>query len=128
MMGVLTCVFWPGRSFRTIESVGYVVRVLRHCSHNGFPVVRGMPGDCDDDEMEDESDSGPGPDATRGSASREGPLEGVILRSQLMVLLANRVRLSLPSPFAKHVFMYLWPNHATGWVTLPCYSMGKTFW
>ncbi|EIE22417.1 hypothetical protein COCSUDRAFT_16693 [Coccomyxa subellipsoidea C-169] len=77
-------------SFRTIESVGYVVRVLRHCSHNGFPVVRSMPGDCDDNEMEDESDSGPGPDATRGSASREGPLEGVILRSQLMVLLANR--------------------------------------
>jgi hypothetical protein len=83
------------RSFRTIESVGYVVRVLRRCSHNGFPVVRGSPGDLsEDDEMED-SDS-PGPDASRGSASREGPLEGVILRSQLMVLLANRVRCPPP--------------------------------
>lgn len=82
------------RSFRTIESVAYVVRVLRHCSHNGFPVVRGWPGDSEDD-MEDESQvpgAGVAEGGDRGTASREGPLEGVILCSQLMVLLANRVR------------------------------------
>ncbi len=78
-----------GRSFRTIESVAYVVRVLRRCRHNGFPVVRGAPGDSDDDVDDDLDDD---VDATRGTASREGPLQGVILRSQLMVLLANRVR------------------------------------
>ncbi|BDA43411.1 H(+)/Cl(-) exchange transporter 7 [Coccomyxa sp. Obi] len=79
-------------SFRTIESVAYVVRVLRHCSHNGFPVVRGWPGDSEDD-VEDDTEvplAGVAEGAARGTASREGPLEGVILRSQLMVLLANR--------------------------------------
>lgn len=82
-----------GRSFRTTESVAYVVRVLRRCRHNGFPVVRGEPGDSDDDVDDDLDGCHPEwGDAARGTASREGPLQGVILRSQLMVLLANRVR------------------------------------
>lgn len=74
--------------------MAYVVRVLRHCSHNGFPVVRGWPGDSEDD-TEDDTEApraGVAEGGARGTASREGPLEGVILRSQLMVLLANRVR------------------------------------
>ena len=86
---------WSYRSFRSTESVAYVVRVLRHCSHNGFPVVRGWPGDSEEDDMEDDTDvprREAGEGGARGTASREGPLEGVILRSQLMVLLANRVR------------------------------------
>ena len=60
--------------------------VLRHCKHNGFPVVRGAPGDSDDDTSEHI-----GLAQKAGQSSREGPLEGVILRSQLMVILTNKV-------------------------------------
>lgn len=70
--------------------MAYVVWVLRHCTHNGFPVVRGIPGSADDDDggtAEFAHGSGSG----SGAASRNGPLEGVILRSQLMVLLTKRV-------------------------------------
>jgi hypothetical protein len=73
------------RTFRSVESVAYVVWVLRHCSHNGFPVVRGTAG-CPDDDAETADFAQGG-----GRASREGPLEGVILRSQLMVLLTKSV-------------------------------------
>ncbi len=66
--------------------MAYVTWVLRHCNHNGFPVVRGSPGDSEDDNSDSISLN-----AEDGQCSREGPLEGVILRSQLMVLLINKV-------------------------------------
>ena len=72
--------------------MAYVTWVLRHCNHNGFPVVRGAPGDSDADNSEHLS-----LDEKEGQSSREGPLEGVILRSQLMVLLINKVALQLPN-------------------------------
>ena len=66
--------------------MAYVTWVLRHCGHNGFPVVRGAPGDSEDDNSDNISLN-----QEEGQCSREGPLEGVILRSQLMVLLINKV-------------------------------------
>ncbi len=66
--------------------MAYVTWVLRHCNHNGFPVVRGAPGDSEDDRSDNF-----GLSQEEGTSSREGPLEGVILRSQLMVLLINKV-------------------------------------
>lgn len=73
--------------------MAYVVWVLRHSTHNGFPVVRGVPG------SNDTEDGGGTQDFAQqggGAGSREGPLEGVILRSQLMVLLTKRVIAPLP--------------------------------
>lgn len=59
------------------ETVARVESALRDTAHNGFPVV--IP---DDDDVDDggEADSG----------RRSGRLVGVVLRSQLMVLLARR--------------------------------------
>lgn len=75
---------WRGRCFREIESVSYVTGVLRRTRHNGFPVVHGNGADPERDEGEfDELGCG---------ASRTGPLEGVILRSQLLVLLGSQAR------------------------------------
>lgn len=56
----------PVRGFRCIESVERVIRALRSTSHNGFPVF--------------ERDS-------QGTATH---LEGMILRSQLLVLLEKK--------------------------------------
>ncbi|KAK9844167.1 hypothetical protein WJX81_006719 [Elliptochloris bilobata] len=68
--------------FREIESVSYVTGVLRRTRHNGFPVVHGDDPDPEHDEGEfDELGCG---------ASRSGPLEGVVLRSQLLVLLGSQ--------------------------------------
>lgn len=61
------------------------MEVLTRCRHNGFPVVRGARGDCEDDE-----DSGDF-DATGQGASRAGPLQGIILRSQILVMLRHQV-------------------------------------
>ena len=70
------------RCFREVESVAYVASVLRRTRHNGFPVVHGGGPDPEHDEGEF--------DALGGGASRSGPLEGVILRSQLLVLLGSQ--------------------------------------
>jgi len=64
--------------------VAYVASVLRRTRHNGFPVVHGGGPDPERDEGEF--------DALGGGASRSGPLEGVILRSQLLVLLGSQAR------------------------------------
>lgn len=64
--------------------MAYVASVLRRTRHNGFPVVHGGGPDPERDEGEF--------DALGGGASRSGPLEGVILRSQLLVLLGSQAR------------------------------------
>jgi chloride channel 7 len=56
------------------ETVALVEAALRDTAHNGFPVV--IPDDDDDGEAD--------------SGRRSGRLVGVVLRSQLMVLLARR--------------------------------------
>ena len=61
------------------------MEVLTRCRHNGFPVVRGAPGDENDDE-----DSGDF-DAAGLGASRAGSLQGIILRSQILVMLRHQV-------------------------------------
>ena len=69
--------------------MSYVAGVLRRTRHNGFPVVHGGDADPERDEGEfDELGCG---------ASRSGPLEGVILRSQLLVLLGSQARARLHS-------------------------------
>lgn len=75
--------------------------VLRHCNHNGFPVVRGSPGDSEDDNSEPIDWN-----QEEGASSREGPLEGVILRSQLMVLLINKVCVPTGRPSASQAHWY----------------------
>lgn len=59
-------------TFRTIEKVSYVLRVLRETTCNGFPVIG-----------RDERDA--------HGKLRVGRLEGLILRSQLLVMLRRRV-------------------------------------
>lgn len=59
-------------TFRTIEKVSYVLKVLKETTCNGFPVI-----------ARDEQDA-------RGEL-RVGRLEGLILRSQLLVMLRRRV-------------------------------------
>lgn len=55
----------PAIGFQEVERVGRVVEVLRHTPHNGFPVFAGGAG----------------------GVGAGGRLEGLILRSQLLVLL-----------------------------------------
>ena len=62
---------------RTIESVSRVLEVLRAISHNGFPVWA-RPTDVDETE-----ELGAGEDVERR-------LKGLIMRSQLLVLLQRR--------------------------------------
>ncbi len=72
------------RCFREIERVDYIMEVLTRCRHNGFPVVRSSLGD--------DEDSGDF-DAAGQGASRSGSLQGLILRSQILVMLRHQVRL-----------------------------------
>ena len=76
----------------------YICRVLERTAHNGFPVVRdlhGLPADLDPDDCDDSLLSA---DMIDGAASRPGPLVGLILRSQLLVLLKNKVQPLGPHP------------------------------
>ncbi|CAK0780533.1 hypothetical protein CVIRNUC_005084 [Coccomyxa viridis] len=68
--------------FREIERVDYIMEVLTRCRHNGFPVVSSGLGD--------EQDSGDF-DAAGQGASRSGSLQGIILRSQILVMLRHQV-------------------------------------
>jgi len=70
------------RCFREIERVDYIMEVLTRCRHNGFPVVRSS--------LSDNEDSGDF-DAAGQGASRSGSLQGVILRSQILVMLRHQV-------------------------------------
>lgn len=70
------------RCFREIERVDYIMEVLTRCRHNGFPVVSSGLGD--------EQDSGDF-DAAGQGASRSGSLQGIILRSQILVMLRHQV-------------------------------------
>ena len=70
------------RCFREIERVDYIMEVLTRCRHNGFPVVRSGLGD--------DEDSGDF-DAAGQGASRSGSLQGIILRSQILVMLRHQV-------------------------------------
>ena len=72
------------RCFREIERVDYIMEVLTRCRHNGFPVVRSSLGD--------DEDSGDF-DAAGQGASRSGSLQGLILRSQILVMLRHQVHL-----------------------------------
>lgn len=63
--------------FARVERVGYIVDVLRDTSHSGFPVIADPPG------------------GFAGGGSSH--ITGVVLRSQLRVLLASR-RAFQPSP------------------------------
>ena len=58
------------------------MEVLTRCRHNGFPVVRSS--------LSDNEDSGDF-DAAGQGASRSGSLQGVILRSQILVMLRHQV-------------------------------------
>ena len=58
------------------------MEVLTRCRHNGFPVVRSSLGD--------DEDSGDF-DAAGQGASRSGSLQGLILRSQILVMLRHQV-------------------------------------
>ena len=66
------------------------MEVLTRCRHNGFPVVRSCLGD--------DEDSGDF-DAAGQGASRSGSLQGLILRSQILVMLRHQVCTVVLYPF-----------------------------
>lgn len=65
----------PVVTLRSVEKVSRIVSVLKSCTYNGFPVV----------------DSIPTQEETKSFKSY-GTLRGLILRSQLTVLLKHKVR------------------------------------
>lgn len=91
----------PCRCFREVERADYVLDVLASCQHNGFPVVRSSPGGAASSGGEALESVEGGLETPRssgeegeeeGCASRPGPLQGIILRSQILVMLKHRVR------------------------------------
>uniref|UniRef100_A0A1B6HWZ7 Chloride channel protein n=1 Tax=Homalodisca liturata TaxID=320908 RepID=A0A1B6HWZ7_9HEMI len=65
----------PAVVFRTVESVRHIVNVLNRETYNGFPIV------------DSQSKANPSVDGVKSS----GRLRGMILRSQLIVLLQNKL-------------------------------------
>lgn len=64
----------PVTTLRTVEKVSRIVEILKSCTYNGFPVVDSIP-------TEEEA----------RSFKSYGTLRGLILRSQLTVLLKHKV-------------------------------------
>ncbi|XP_060838780.1 LOW QUALITY PROTEIN: H(+)/Cl(-) exchange transporter 7-like [Rhopalosiphum padi] len=72
---------YPVIAFRSKESVGKIVDTLKKYTYNGFPVV--------DDVFSTDSEG--------GNNKLNGRLRGLILRSQLIVLLQNKVFNEVPA-------------------------------
>lgn len=72
------------RCFREVERADYVLDVLTRCRHNGFPVVGSSGGGSAEDDGGEFDRHGWG-------ASRSGRLHGLILRSQILVMLRHQV-------------------------------------
>lgn len=88
---------------KEVESVERIIELLRNSSHNGFPVVLGERPVINHDafgSQQARSEVSEGPDGRSGplhwaqddSNPTPGALKGMILRSQLLVLLTRRVQ------------------------------------
>ncbi|KAK9831020.1 hypothetical protein WJX74_000332 [Apatococcus lobatus] len=86
---------------KEVESVERIIELLRNTSHNGFPVVLGERPVASHDafgSQQARSEAFDGPDGHGGplhwaqddSSPTPGALKGIILRSQLLVLLTRR--------------------------------------
>lgn len=90
---------------KEVESVERIIELLRNTSHNGFPVVLGERPVVNHDafgSQQARSEVSDGPDGRSGplhwaqddTSPTPGALRGMVLRSQLLVLLTRRVRLT----------------------------------
>lgn len=68
--------------------MAYIRQVLTDTTHNGFPIVRGS-GEAPIPALAPRASSS----SADGESVRGGPMEGLILRSQLLVLLESKVTL-----------------------------------
>ncbi|XP_067006232.2 H(+)/Cl(-) exchange transporter 7 [Anabrus simplex] len=90
----------PVVTFRAVESVGTIVDVLRTETHNGFPIVD------------------PPQPSDQGDVKSCGTFRGIILRSQLIVLLQNRifnesVEIWNPKRVSMKMFWNAYPRYPT---------------
>ena len=93
-----------------------MVEVLMRCKHNGFPVVR-----CSRESWEAE-----GFDELGQGASVRGPLQGIILRSQLLVMLKHQARwLAYPPTLVCYFNRYITQEYC-GYVHDLLYQNGLT--
>ena len=85
--------YFATRPLRSIESVANILRILHNTTHNGFPVWA----------HEADEESAYGEVAAAGGQDVSKRLEGIILRSQLLVLLQRRHFVdSLGNPVSCH--------------------------
>lgn len=73
-------------SFAEVESVDFITAVLRRTTHNGFPVL----GEQEAFKLTEGGATGSGALGKDVGSSRQGSFQGLILRSQLLVLLAEQ--------------------------------------
>eukprot|EP01112_Ceratiomyxa_fruticulosa_P015925 TRINITY_DN4769_c0_g2_i1.p1 TRINITY_DN4769_c0_g2~~TRINITY_DN4769_c0_g2_i1.p1 ORF type:complete len:808 (-),score=128.85 TRINITY_DN4769_c0_g2_i1:106-2529(-) len=82
---------------REVESVRYVLQVLRSDNHNGYPVVRGEIPSRSNSNNNNGNNSGGYQDSGSDSPNNSGALpgsrqyKGLILRAQLLVMLQYRI-------------------------------------